>query len=64
MKKEKSKATKTKKLQYLDYMSNIGERVYWFNMKRERLEGVLVKMDEDFLATVRLDDGSFIEYQC
>lgn len=61
MKKEKKVI---KKIPFLDYACNIGERVMWTNLKKEVFEGVLVKMDEDCLATVRLDNGDEIEVQC
>jgi hypothetical protein len=60
MKKEKMK----KKIYYLDYLSNIGERVLWQNIKNETFEGKLIKMDENCLATVELDNGNTVEVQC
>jgi hypothetical protein len=53
-----------KKIPFLDYACNIGERVKWTNIKKEEFEGVLIKMNEDCLATVRLDNGDEIEVQC
>ena len=53
-----------KKISYLDYACKIGERVRWENMKKEKFEGTLIKMDEDYLAIVQLDDGSTQEIQC
>jgi hypothetical protein len=60
MKKEKI----TKKIPYLDYLSNIGERVMWQNIKDETFEGKLIKMDENCIATVKLDSGKTVEVQC
>jgi hypothetical protein len=60
MKKEKV----TKKILYLDYACNPGDRVYWTNYKKERFEGILLKMDENFLASVELKDGTIVTYQC
>ena len=53
-----------KKIPFLDYACAIGERVKWTNLKKEEFQGVLIKMDEDCLATVRLDNGDEIEVQC
>lgn len=60
MKKKKTE----KRIPYLDYLSDIGERVQWENILREKFEGVVIKMSEDFVATVRLDDGTEVEYEC
>jgi len=57
--------TKTqKRIPFLDYLSNVGERVQWLNIKQEVLEGTLIFMDENCLATIRLDDGTEINVQC
>lgn len=61
---KKQKSTPKKKISYLDYMCMIGERVQWINFKGEKFEGRLVKMDGENLATVKLDDGSIVHYQC
>lgn len=61
MKKERKA---TKKIPFLDYACNIGERVKWTNIKKEEFEGILIKMDENCLATVRLDNGNEIKVQC
>jgi len=42
----------------------IGERVQWNTILNEHFEGRLLKMDENFLATVLLDDGTEVRYQC
>lgn len=60
---KKTKVTK-KQIPYLDYMCHIGERVQWANIKGEKFEGKLIAMDEDFLASVELDDGTIVNYQC
>jgi len=55
----------TKKvIPYLDYACKPGERVQWENLKKEKLEGTLITMDENCLATVKLDDETTIEVQC
>jgi hypothetical protein len=56
--------TKEKKITYLDYLSQVGERVRWLNFKHEHFEGKLIKMDENYLATVELDNGTLVEVQC
>jgi uncharacterized Fe-S cluster-containing radical SAM superfamily enzyme len=61
MKKEK---ITVKKIPYLDYACNIGERVRWENIRREKFEGVLIRMDEECVATVRLDNGDEVRVQC
>lgn len=61
---KKQKTTAKKKVPYLDYMCNIGERVQWTNYKGEKFEGKLINMDDESLATVELDDGSIVHYQC
>ena len=54
----------TKKITYLDYACIIGETVQWENIKGEKFVGRLMKMDENCLATVKLDDGTEMEVQC
>lgn len=58
--KEKNK----KRIPYLDYLSNIGERVIWTNIKGEKFEGKLIIMNENCLATLELDDGTVMHVQC
>ena len=53
-----------KRIPYLDYSSKIGERVQWENITKQKFEGILIKMDDDLIATVKLDDGTEIEFQC
>ena len=53
-----------KKIPYLDYECKIGERVQWANLKKEKFEGTLEKMDENCIATIKMDDGSEMEVQC
>jgi len=60
MKKKKT----PKKISYLDYQCMIGERVQWDTITNEHFEGRLLKIDENSVATVLLDDGSEIEFQC
>lgn len=58
------KAKTQKKISYLDYQCMIGERVQWDNLKKEHFEGRLLKIDENSVATVLLDDGTTVEFQC
>ena len=59
-KKEKRK----KRISWLDYACVIGEKVQWKNVKGDKFEGKLIKMSEDYIATVLLDNGSEVEVQC
>jgi len=52
-----------RKVWQLDYACEIGTRVWWGNIKGERWEGTLLKM-QDSIATVRLDDGTTKEIEC
>jgi hypothetical protein len=63
-KKIKKKKPTKKKISYLDYQCMIGEKVQWNTITNEHFEGRLLKMDENSLATVLLDDGTEITYQC
>lgn len=59
------KTTKTtKRIYYLDYLSQVGERVKWENIKKEIFEGKLIKIDENYVATLLLDDGTEVQVQC
>jgi len=60
MKKQQSKT----KIPYLDYMCKVGETVQWIDLTEKKFIGKLIAMDEDSLATVELNDGSIIHYQC
>jgi len=53
-----------KKISYLDYQCMIGEKVQWNTISNEHFEGRLLKMDENCLATVKLDNGTDVEIQC
>jgi len=53
-----------KKISYLDYRCMIGERVQWNTISNEHFEGRLLKFDENYLATVKLDDGTEVKFQC
>jgi hypothetical protein len=64
-KPKKMKKTKTqKKISYLDYQCMIGERVQWNTISNEHFEGRLLKIDENSLATVLLDNGTEVTFQC
>jgi len=60
MKNQKTK----KKIPYLDYMCLVGERVQWKNVRGDYFEGILTYMSEDYLATVKLDNGTETQIQC
>jgi len=53
-----------KEIPYLDYACQIGDRVQWINLKGEKLEGKLIEMDDECLASVELDNGTIVQYQC
>ena len=60
---KKQKVTK-KQIPYLDYMCRIGEKVQWQDLIGKRFVGKLIAMDDECLATVELDNGDIITYQC
>ena len=62
--KKMKKVKTSKKISYLDYQCMIGEKVQWDNLAKEHFEGRLLKMDENCMATVKLDDGTEVEVQC
>lgn len=53
-----------KKIPYLDYECIPGEKVQWDNIKGDHFVGELISMNENSLATVKLTDGTIVEYQC
>lgn len=54
-----------KKIQYIDYECNVGDRVYWINIAGKRFEGIIVSWNIDTcVATVKLDDDTEVEVQC
>lgn len=55
---------KVKKLPYLDYACLVGERVMWQNILGERLEGVIIEMDKNSVASIKMDDGSIEVIPC
>jgi hypothetical protein len=61
MKKQK---TIKRGLPYLDYMSRVGEKVQWTDLTGKKYTGRVVSINEDYIATLKLDDGSMIEYKC
>ena len=60
----KKKSLAKKIIPYLDYMCQIGEIVQWSDVTGKKYTGKLVAMDADYLATVKLEDGTLVEYQC
>ena len=59
----KDKRVKIKQIPYLDYMSKIGDRVQWSNIKGEKFHGVLKEWNDN-IATVLLDDGTEMTVEC
>lgn len=54
-----------KKLRFLDYECEIGERVQWLNIDKQINEGVLIDFDKnESIATVELDDGTVLNIKC
>jgi len=53
-----------KKIPYLDYECIIGEKVQWDNIKNEKFIGTLLNINEYSVATVKLEDGTIMTYQC
>ena len=51
------------KLRYIDYVCEVGERVWWNTMKGERFEGKILKWNDN-VATVLLDDGNKKTVDC
>jgi hypothetical protein len=60
---KKQKVAK-KQIPYLDYMCRIGEKVQWEDLTHKKFIGKLIAMDEECLATVELEDGTVVHYQC
>jgi len=52
-----------KKIPYIDYECQVGERVQWSNLRGEKFEGVIRSWDDN-LALVLMDDGSEIIIEC
>ena len=61
---KKAKTERKKSLPYLDYMCKIGERVQWQTIDGKKFIGKLIAMDDECLATVELEDGTVVHYQC
>lgn len=55
--------SKKRKIWQLDYACNVGDRVFWQNLKGERWEGELVEWNSN-VAYVRLDDGTMKIIDC
>lgn len=55
---------KSEKINWLDCESKIGDIVSWYTITKQVKTGTLIKMDSHFMATIKLDDGTLIEYQC
>ena len=52
-----------KKIPYVDYACQIGERVRWENLKGEKFEGTIKKWDDN-VAIILLDDGTEKTVEC
>jgi hypothetical protein len=59
----KKKKVIKKRIPYLDYACQVGERVQWTDIVGKKFEGKLIKWDEN-VATVLLDDGEKEEIEC
>jgi len=55
---------KSEKNTWLDSESKVGEKVQWYTMTKEVKQGTLIRMDSRYMATLRLEDGTEIQYQC
>ena len=53
----------TKKIQYVDYACEIGDRVRWANLRGQKFEGILEDWNSN-IAIIKLDDGSIMEVEC
>jgi len=53
----------TKKIQQIDYACEIGDRVFYRNLRGEEIEGTLIKWDSN-LAVIELDDETKIFVEC
>ncbi|MCK9447088.1 hypothetical protein M0Q50_09580 [bacterium] len=60
----KTKKNLKKKIAYLDYECQPKQRVYWETIHGERFEGTVITMDENNIATVKLDSGDIVNYEC
>ena len=54
----------TKKIPYLDSYCVVGEKVQWDNIKGDHFVGKLISLDAYSVATVELEDGTIVNYQC
>jgi len=52
-----------KKIRYIDYACQIGERVRWENIIGEKFEGKLIDWDNN-TAIVKMDDGTEKAIDC
>ena len=54
---------KTKKIPYIDYACQIGERVQWKTIINKRFEGKLIDWDNG-TAIIKMDDGTIKAINC
>ena len=52
-----------KKLQQIDYMCEIGDRVFYKNFRDEKFEGTLIEWDSN-VAIIKMDDGTTKSVEC
>lgn len=55
---------KSQKVQWLDCESKVGEKVQWYTLTKEIKRGTLIRMDNHYVATIKLEDGTEVQYQC
>lgn len=52
------------RLRQLDFECEIGERVFWTNLQKERFEGIILAIDEYSVALLQMDNGEKVMVQC
>ena len=56
-----------KKIQQIDFMCEVGDRVFYKNFRDEKFDGTLIEWKEEagmLLAVIEFDDGSTKEIEC
>jgi len=52
-----------KKIQQIDYMCQIGDRVFYKNFRNEKFDGTLIKWESN-VAIIKMDDGTTEAVEC
>jgi hypothetical protein len=65
----KKKKQLIKKIPYIDYGCEVGERVRWETVTGQKFEGVIIRWEdendaENLIAIVKLDDGTEMKVIC